>query len=137
MIGPKFRLSSSIIGSSILLPIPLIYVSWFILSDNLAIANDSVVYWLWLPCLVMYLVAIAASSLHLLVSDLRRSGASVVALLLLVLVWPYIELVDSLEMIILNGMSWGFSLDEPIFMMFLAGIISLLVWMVSVYLPEA
>ena len=137
VIGPKFRLSSSIIGSSILLPIPLIYVSWFILSDNLAIANDSVVYWLWLPCLVMYLVAIAASSLHLLVSDLRRSGASVVALLLLVLVWPYIELVDSLEMIILNGMSWGFSLDEPIFMMFLAGIISLLVWMVSVYLPEA
>jgi type II secretory pathway component PulF len=40
-------------------------------------------------------------------------------------------------MIILNGMSWGFSLEEPIFMMFLAGIISLLVWMVSVYLPEA
>ena len=59
------------------------------------------------------------------------------ALLLLVLVWPFIELVDSLEMIILNGMSWGFSLEEPIFMMFLAGIISLLVWMVSVYLPEA
>ena len=137
VIGPKFRLSSSIIGSSILLPIPLIYVSWFILSDNLFIPNDSVVYWLWLPCLVMYFVAIAASSLHLLVSDLRRSGASVVALLLLVLVWPFIELVDSLEMIILNGMSWGFSLEEPIFMMFLAGIISLLVWMVSVYLPEA
>jgi hypothetical protein len=68
---------------------------------------------------------------------LRRSGASVVALLLLVLVWPFIELVDSLEMIILNGMSWGFSLEEPIFMMFLAVIISLLVWMVSVYLPEA
>ena len=59
------------------------------------------------------------------------------ALLLLVLVWPFIELVDSLEMIILKGMSWGFSLEEPIFMMFLAGIISLLVWMVSVYLPEA
>jgi hypothetical protein len=56
---------------------------------------------------------------------------------LLVLIWPFIELVDSLEMIILNGMSWGFSLEEPIFMMFLAGIISLLVWMVSVYLPEA
>jgi hypothetical protein len=85
----------------------------------------------------MFFVAIAASSLHLLVSDLRRSGASVVALLLLVLVWPFIELVDSLEMIILNGMSWGFSLEEPIFMMFLAVIISLLVWMVSVYLPEA
>ena len=137
IIGPKFRLSSSIIGSSILLPIPLIYLSWFILSDNLASVDDSVVYWLWLPCLVMYFVAIAASSLHLLVSDLRRSGASVVSLLLLVLVWPFIELVDSLEMIILNGMSWGFSLEEPIFMMFLAGTISLLVWIVSVYLPEA
>ena len=137
IIGPKFRLSSSIIGSSILLPIPLIYISWFILSDNISIANDSVVYWLWLPCLVMYLVAIAASSLHLLVSDLRRSGASVVSLLLLVLVWPFIELVDSLEMIIINGMSMGISLEEPIFMMFLAGLISFLVWMVSVYLPEA
>ena len=53
VIGPKFRLSSSIIGSSILLPIPLIYLSWFILSDNLASVDDSVVYWLWLPCLVM------------------------------------------------------------------------------------
>ena len=137
VIGPKFRLSSSIIGSSILLPIPLIYISWFILSDNLASVDDSVVYWLWLPCLVMYFVAIAASSLHLLVSDLRRSGASVVSLLLLVLVWPFIELVDSLEMIILNGMSWGISLDEPFFMLFLAGMISLLVWVVSVYLPEA
>jgi hypothetical protein len=137
VIGPKFRLSSSIIGSSILLPIPLIYISWFILSDNILIANNSVVYWLWLPCLVMFLVAIAASSLHLLVSDLRRSGASIVSLLLLVLVWPFIELVDSLEMIIINGMSMGISLEEPIFMMFLAGLISLLVWMVSVYLPEA
>ena len=85
----------------------------------------------------MYFVAIAASSLHLLVSDLRRSGASVVSLLLLVLVWPFIELVDSLEMIILNGMTWGISLDEPILMMFLACIISLSVWVVSVYLPEA
>ena len=137
VIGPKFRLSSSIIGSSILLPLPLIYLSWFILSDNLVSANDSVFYWLWLPCLVMYFVAIAASSLHLLVSDLRRSGASVVSLLLLVLVWPFIELVDSLEMIILNGMTWGISLDEPILMMFLAVIISLSVWVVSVYLPEA
>jgi hypothetical protein len=85
----------------------------------------------------MFLVAIAASSLHLLVSDLRRSGASIVSLLLLVLVWPFIELVDSLEMIIIDGMSMGISLEEPIFMMFLAGLISLLVWMVSVYLPEA
>ena len=85
----------------------------------------------------MCFVAIASSSLHLLVSDLRRSGASVVSLLLLVLVWPFIELVDSLEIIIIHGMSTGLSLEEPIFMMFLAGIISLLVWMVSVYLPEA
>ncbi len=137
VIGPNFRLSSSIIGSSVLLPIPLIYLSWFVLSDNIQIANDSVVYWLWLPCLIMCFVAIASSSLHLLVSDLRRSGASVVSLLLLVLVWPFIELVDSLEIIIIHGMSTGLSLEEPIFMMFLAGIISLLVWMVSVYLPEA
>ena len=50
---------------------------------------------------------------HLLVSDLRRVGASAASLLLLVLVWPFLELVDALVMIMNDGMSFGFSLDEP------------------------
>ena len=112
IIGPKFRMASSIIGSSIILPLPLIYISWLILSDRIDyVDNSDILAWLWLPGLVMFSVALAASSLHLLVSDLRRSGASVVSLLLLVLIWPFLELIDALEMIILNGMSFGYSLD--------------------------
>ena len=131
-------MASSIIGSSIILPLPLIYISWLILSDRIDyLDNSDILAWLWLPGLVMFSVALAASSLHLLVSDLRRSGASVVSLLLLVLIWPFLELIDALEMIILNGMSFGYSLDEPFSMIILASLVSLLVWGISVYLPDA
>jgi len=131
-------MASSIIGSSIILPLPLIYISWLILSDRIDYLNNSeILIWLWLPGLVMFSVALAASSLHLLVSDLRRSGASVVSLLLLVLLWPFLQLIDALEMIILNGMSFGYSLDEPLSMIILASLVSLLVWGISVYLPDA
>ena len=99
--------------------------------------NSDILAWLWLPGLVILSVALAASSLHLLVSDLRRSGASVVSLLLLVLIWPFLELIDALEMIILNGMTFGYSLDEPLSMIILASLVSLLVWGISVYLPDA
>ena len=138
VIGPKFRPVSSIIGSSMILPLPLIYISWLVLSDNLDIANSSEIFtWLWLPGLVMFSVAIASSALHLLVSDLRRTGASVVSLLMLILVWPFIELVDALEMIIVDGMSFGFSLDEPLSMIFLSFTVSIRVWAISVYLPDS
>jgi ABC-type multidrug transport system ATPase subunit len=138
VIGPKFRPVSSIIGSSIILPLPLIYVSWLVLSDNVVFAEEAGIFtWLWLPGLVMFSVAIAASALHLLVSDLRRTGASVVSLLMLILVWPFIELVDALVMIMNDGMSFGFSLDEPLSMIFLSFTVSILVWAISVYLPDA
>jgi hypothetical protein len=138
VIGPKFRPVSSIIGSSIILPLPLIYVSWLVLSDNVVFAEEAEIFtWLWLPGLVMFSVAIAASALHLLVSDLRRTGASVVSLLMLILVWPFIELVDALVMIMNDGMSFGFSLDEPLSMIFLSFTVSILVWAISVYLPDA
>ena len=131
-------MASSIIGSSIILPLPLIYISWLIFSDRIDyVDNSDILAWLWLPGLVMFSVALAASSLHLLVSDLRRSGASVVSLLLLVLIWPFLELIDALEMIILNGMTFGYSLDEPLSMIILASLVSLLVWGISVYLPDA
>ena len=138
VIGPKFRPVSSIIGSSIILPLPLIYVSWLVLSDNVVFVEEAEIFtWLWLPGLVMFSVAIAASALHLLVSDLRRTGASVVSLLMLILVWPFIELVDALVMIMNDGMSFGFSFDEPLSMIFLSFTVSILVWAISVYLPDA
>ena len=58
-------------------------------------------------------------------------------ILLLVLIWPFLELIDALEMIILNGMTFGYSLDEPLSMIILASLVSLLVWGISVYLPDA
>ena len=131
-------MASSIIGSSIILPLPLIYISWLILSDRIDNLNNSeVLTWLWLPGIVIFCVAIAASALHLLVSDLRRSGTSIVSLLLLVLVWPFIQLIDALEMIILEGMSFGYSLEEPLSMIILASFTSILVWGISVYLPDS
>ena len=138
VIGPQFRTLSSIIGSSLLIPLPLMYVSWLVLSDNITILNNSdILTWLWLPGLAMLCVGISASALHLLVSDLRRSGTSAMSLLLLVLVWPFIELTDALDMIIVDGMSFSFSLDEPFSMIILACFVSILVWAVSVYLPDA
>ena len=68
---------------------------------------------------------------------MRRTGASVVSLLMLILVWPFIELVDALVMIMNDGMSFGFSLDEPLSMIFLSFTVSILVWAISVYLPDA
>ena len=139
IIGPKFRTFSSIIGSSIILPLPLIYISWLVISDYGIQREDvdAISSWLWLPGIVMFSVAIASSALHLLVSDLRRAGASVGSLLLLVLVWPFLELVDALVMIMDNGMSFGFSLDEPLSMIFLSLTVSILVWAISVYLPDS
>jgi len=138
VIGPKFRPVSSIIGSSIILPLPLIFISWLVLSDNIdSINNSEVLQILFLASLVMLGVAIASSALHLLVSDLRRSGASIVSLLLLILVWPFLELVDALVMVFVNGMSFGFSIDEPLFMVFLSFAVSILVWAISVYLPDS
>jgi lipoprotein signal peptidase len=55
----------------------------------------------------------------------------------LILVWPFIELVDALVMIMNDGMSFGFSLDEPLSMIFLSFTVSILVWAISVYLPDA
>ncbi len=138
VIGPQFRTVSSIIGSSILLPLPLIYVSWIVLSDNINTLNHpDVLSWLWLPGLAILIVGMSASALHLLVSDLRRSGTSAISLLLLVLIWPFIELTDALDMIIVDGMSFSSSLDEPFSMIFLACFVSILVWAISVYLPDA
>ena len=139
VIGPRFRTFSSIIGSSIILPLPLIYISWLVITDFGVQKEDlgTISSWLWLPGIVMFSVAIAASALHLLVSDLRRVGASAASLLLLVLVWPFLELVDALVMIMNDGMSFGFSLDEPLSMILLSFSVSILVWAISVYLPDS
>ena len=100
-------------------------------------AYNAVLAWLWLPSLVLIDIAIAATALHLLVADLSRSGASPAPLLLLVLVWPFLQIVDVLAYIIDNGMSFGFELGDPIPACLIASLISAMVWLAAVTIPDS
>ena len=136
--GPQFRPATSIMASSILLPLPLTYLSWFVLEGALPVdGSEEVLRWLWLPSLVIIDISCAATALHLLVSDLRRSGAAAASLLLIVLIWPFIELVDALSVIMEVGMSSEISIGSPLASIIIASIISAMVWAVAVIIPDA
>jgi len=138
MVGPAARPTYSLIGASILLPLPLTYISWFVLADSSDAASSSqVLRWLWLPAVVMIDVAAAAAALHLLVADLRRASAAAASLLLLVLVWPFLQLSDALSVIMTDGMSFGLGMGDPLVSCIIASLISILVWAVAIYLPDA
>ncbi len=138
MLGPAARPTYSLIGASILLPLPLTYISWFVLADSSDVASSSqVLRWLWLPAVVMIDVAAAAAALHLLVADLRRASAAAASLLLLVLVWPFLQLTDALSVIMTDGMSFGLGMGDPLVSCIIASLISILVWAVAIYLPDA
>jgi len=135
--GPKYRPATSILASSIILPIPLTYLSWFVL-EGLITGNvdQNAIYWLWLPSLVIVDISCASTALHLLVSDLRRSSAAVASLLLIVLIWPFIQLVDALSMIIDAGMTWELSTSTPLYSIIIASLISAMVWAVAIFIPD-
>ena len=137
-LGTKFRPISSFIGASLLLPLPLTYLSWIILiGDKSELYSNEVLTWLWLPALCMLDLAIASSALHFLVSDLQRSQASSASLLLIFLVWPFLELSEALSSIMANGMSFSLELGSPLISCLFASLISSLVWLVAVFLPDA
>ncbi len=138
VVGPAARPTYSLIGASILLPLPLTYISWFVLANSSDVASSSqVLRWLWLPAVVMIDVAAAAAALHLLVADLRRASAAAASLLLLVLVWPFLQLTDALSVIMTDGMSFGLGMGDPLVSCIIASLISILVWAVAIYLPDA
>ena len=138
VVGPISRPALSVTASSIILPIPITYLSWFVLSGSVDEQTYSAALsWLWLPSLVLIDIAIAATALHLLVADLSRSGASPAPLLLLVLVWPFLQIVDVLAYIIDNGMSFGFELGDPIPSCLIASLISAMVWLAAVTIPDS
>jgi len=138
VLGPAARPTYSLIGASILLPLPLTYISWLVLADSSDVASSSqVLRWLWLPAVVMIDVAAAAAALHLLVADLRRASAAAASLLLLVLVWPFLQLTDALSVIMTDGMSFGLGMGDPLVSCIIASLISILVWAVAIYLPDA
>jgi len=82
-------------------------------------------------------LAVAASALHLLVADLRRANAAAASLLLVVLVWPFLELTDALATIMNEGMSFGLGMGDPITTCLIASVTSTLVWIVAVFIPDA
>jgi ABC-type multidrug transport system ATPase subunit len=137
-LGSKFRPASSLIGASIILPLPLTYLSWFILiGDKSVLYSNDVVIWLWLPALCMLDLAIASSALHFLVSDLHRSQATSGSLLLIFLVWPFLELSGALSTIMTDGMSLSLEIGSPLISCLFASLTSILVWLVAVFLPDA
>ena len=135
--GPMARPALSITAASIIFPVPLTYFSWIILSGSFdeQVSSETIL-WLWIPAIVMADVAIAATALHLLVSDLSRSSAAPSPLLLVVLVWPFLELTDALSTIIDDGMSWGLSIHDPLVTCIVASLISALVWLSAVLIPD-
>ena len=138
VVGPAARPTYSLIGASILLPLPLTYLSWFVLAGSTDSTSESeILRWLWLPAVVMIDVAVAAAALHLLVADLRRASAAAASLLLLVLVWPFLQLTDALSVIMTDGMSFGLGMGDPLVSCIIASLISILVWAVAIYLPDA
>ena len=138
MIGPSARQTYSLVGASIILPLPITYLAWVVLIDPADFVNHSeITRWLWLPVLIIIDIAAAAAALHLLVADLRRASAAAASLLLLVLVWPFLQLTDALSLMMTDGMSFGLSLGDPLMSCIIASVISTVVWAVAVFLPDA
>ncbi len=136
--GPQFRPATSLLASSIILPIPLTYLSWFVLEGMITgDVNQNAIYWLWLPSIVIMDISCASTALHMLVSDLRRSSAAAASLLLVVLVWPFIQVVDALSMILDSGMTWELSTSSPLVSLLFASVISAMVWAVAIFIPDA
>ena len=137
VVGPMSRPAYSISGASIFLPIPITYLSWFVLSGSVdSEISSEVLKWLWVPSLALLDLAVASTALHLMVSDLSRPSAAPAPLLLVVLVWPFLELTDALSTIIDQGMTFGLAINDPIPTCLIASLISALVWLAAVLIPD-
>ena len=135
MAGASSRGWFSIMGISLIMPLPIIYISWFVIADDSAM-NSDVMLWLWLFALVIIDLSVAASALHLMVSDLTRAGAVAGILLQLVLIWPFLQMTSALTSIMSNGMSFELALGEPIADIAIAWLTVVLLWAMAVIIPE-
>jgi len=137
MAGARSRAMFSIGGASFILPIPILYLSWFVIAGDIdSSTNDEVLKWLWLPALSIIDISAAAAALHLMVSDLHRASAATGSLLLLFLVWPFLELTSALSSIMESGMSFDLAVGEPLFDILISSFSAVLVWGVAVIIPE-
>ena len=138
MTGASSRGWFSIMGVSLILPLPIIYISWFVIADDTALEamNSDVILWLWLFAFIIIDLSVAASALHLMVSDLTRAGAVAGILLQLVLIWPFLQMTSALTSIMSNGMSFELALGEPIADIAIAWLTVVLLWAMAVIIPE-
>jgi len=137
MTGASSRGWFSILGVSFILPLPMIYLSWYVIAGDVSSSmNSDVMLWLWLFAFVIIDLSAAAAALHLMVSDLTRSGAVAGVLLQLVLIWPFLQLTSALTSIMSNGMNFQLVLGEPIADIVIAWLTVVLLWVMAVIIPE-
>jgi len=137
MSGAGSRGWFSIMGVSLILPIPMIYLSWYVIAGDISSTmNSDVMLWLWLFAFVIIDLSVAASALHLMVSDLTRSGAVAGILLQLVLIWPFLQMTSALTSIMSNGISFELALGEPFADIAIAWLTVVLLWAMAVIIPE-
>ena len=137
MTGASSRGWFSIMGVSLIIPLPIIYVSWYVIAGDInSTMNSDVMLWLWLFAFVLIDLSVAASALHLMVSDLTRSGAVAGSLLQLVLIWPFLQMTSALTSIMSNGMSFKLALGEPFADIAIAWLTVLFLWAMAVIIPE-
>ena len=137
MTGASSRGWFSILGVSFILPLPMIYLSWYVIAGDVSSSmNSDVMLWLWLFAFVIIDLSAAAAALHLMVSDLTRSGAVAGVLLQLVLIWPFLQLTSALTSIMSDGMNFQLALGEPIADIVIAWLTVVLLWAMAVIIPE-
>tara|TARA_B100000700_G_scaffold312760_1_gene396865 strand:- start:1014 stop:2357 length:1344 start_codon:yes stop_codon:yes gene_type:complete len=137
MSGAGSRGWFSIMGVSLILPIPMIYLSWYVIAGDISSTmNSDVMVWLWLFAFVIVDLSVAASALHLMVSNLTRSGAVAGILLQLVLIWPFLQMTSALTSIMRNRMSFELELGEPFADIAIAWLTVVLLWAMAVIIPE-
>ena len=137
MTGASSRGWFSILGVSFILPLPMIYLSWYVIAGDVSSSmNSDVMMWLWLFAFVIIDLSAAAAALHLMVSDLTRSGAVAGVLLQLVLIWPFLQLTSALTSIMSDGMNFQLALGEPIADIVIAWLTVVLLWVMAVIIPE-
>ena len=137
MSGAGSRGWFSIMGVSLILPIPMVYLSWYVIAGDISSTmNSDVMLWLWLFAFVIIDLSVAASALHLMVSDLTRSGAVAGILLQIVLIWPFLQMTSALTSIMSNGMSFELALGEPFADIAIAWLTVVLLWAMAVIIPE-
>ena len=134
--GRSMRPAASVVGSSWLLPLPLTYFAFIIISIGSLDADPNAKFWIWLPALAIIDISVAATGIHLLVSGLRRRGAVAASLMMAVMVWPFLMLVDATSLILQDGMSAKLGFDTPLGLIITSSIISVCIWASSVLIPS-